>query len=437
MSSFPSTAIRPPVSEGADGNAPGLSRVSPSRGASRVYGGKLAFTLVLCLLFVKLSYAHEVASWALGVNAYLLYVVAIPACIASFFSGGFSTTFREPLFRYWWLFAAWMAVTIPFSYWRGGSLDLYQHFLKSSFILLLVLPAFSRRPGALEAALKTLFLAGVASVLAAHSFERDVAGRLGLDFGIMANPNDFAAHLVFMLPIFFIPLLLKMSFLIRLLGVAAALGALQVIVATGSRGALVAMIAQLGLVIWRGKWSSKVYVGAAACAIAVILTASAPEASLNRLATLFGASNESSGETAASAESRLFFLEQSIRFTASHPLTGVGPGQFETALGVEEGSWKAVHNSYTQISSEMGLPGFLFFILAIYGSFRMIFRSERLRKKSDSFNGLVTCVATSAFGFAVAAFFLNFGYMQYFPLLGCLAVYLRNAGQRVEQAAAA
>jgi O-antigen ligase len=393
----------------------------------------LAFGLVLCLLFIKLSYAYEVASSVLGAKAYLLYVFAIPACIASFFSGRFSLTFSEPLFRYWWLFAGWMAVTIPFSYWRGGSLELYQHFLKSSFILLLVLPAFSRRPEALESIFKTLFLAGVASVVAAHYFGQDVAGRLGLDFGIMANPNDLAAHLVFMLPIFFTPFVLGKSYLTRLVGVAAALGALQLIVATGSRGALVAVIAQLGLVTWRGRWSTKVSIGVGACVVAAILAASAPETSLNRLATLFGASNESSGEASASAESRMYFLEQSIRFTLAHPLTGVGPGQFTTALGVEEGSWKAAHNSYTQISSEVGLPGFLFFMLAVYGSVRMIFIYGRRGAAFGKFGGLATCVGGSVVGFGVAAFFLSLGYMQYFPLITCLAVYLREASERLEQ----
>jgi O-antigen ligase len=252
----------------------------------------------------------------------------------------------------------------------------------------------------------------------------------------MANPNDFAAHLVFMLPLFFIPFVLKMSHFMKLIGIGAALGALQVIVATGSRGALVAVIAQIGLVTWRGKWSTKFSIVVGACVMAAILTVSAPEASLNRLATLFGASNESSGEATASSESRRYFLEQSIRFTFAHPLTGVGPGQFITALGVEEGSWKAAHNSYTQVSSEVGLPGFLLFMLAFYGSLRVIFTSGRRGAAFGKLSGLASCLAATALGFGVAAFFLSLGYMQYFPLLTCLAVYLREAFRREEQAAA-
>ncbi len=436
MSSFPTTAVRPPLDQTVDTSAPDRSRAAAPSSEARAHSGSFAFSLVLCLLFVKLSYAHEFVSSVLGVNAYLLYVFGVPACIAAFSAGRFSLTFSEPLFRYWWMFAAWMAVTIPFSYWRGGSFEVFDHFLKASFVLLLVLPAFSRRPGALESALKTLFFAGVASVVVAYYFDRSVAGRFGLDFGIMANPNDFAAHLVFMLPIFFIPVVLKMSYLTRLIGIGAALGALQVIIATGSRGALVAVIAQLGLVTWRGKWSTKVSLGVGACVMAAILTASAPEASLNRLATLFGASNESSGEASASADSRKYFLEQSIRFTFTHPLAGVGPGQFTTALGLEEGAWKAAHNSYTQVSSEVGLPGFLFFALTVWGSLRIFFRYGRRGAALGKFGGLASCLAATALGFGVAAFFLSLGYMQYFPLLTCLAVYLREACRREEQAVA-
>jgi O-antigen ligase len=47
------------------------------------------------------------------------------------------------------------------------------------------------------------------------------------------------------------------------------------------------------------------------------------------------------------------------------------------------GDWEVSHNSYTQVSSELGLPGIIL-LLAIYvTAFRQVWRIDRLAKRSD------------------------------------------------------
>ncbi|MEP6601120.1 MAG: hypothetical protein ABJB49_04840 [Nitrospirota bacterium] len=56
--------------------------------------------------------------------------------------------------------------------------------------------------------------------------------------------------------------------------------------------------------------------------------------------------------------------------------SGVGPGNFPVAYWTESKSqgkpaaWNVSHNSYTQVSSEMGIPGFIVFAAMLFYSFR-------------------------------------------------------------------
>jgi len=58
----------------------------------------------------------------------------------------------------------------------------------------------------------------------------------------------------------------------------------------------------------------------------------------------------------------MLFL-RSIQLTFEHPILGVGPGEFmdaeaeEAAVAGKKAMWHFTHNSYTELSSETGLPG--------------------------------------------------------------------------------
>ena len=70
--------------------------------------------------------------------------------------------------------------------------------------------------------------------------------------------------------------------------------------------------------------------------------------------------------------------------TAEHPLFGVGPGQFieEQAKEAQDAGarpmWHYTHNSFTEISSENGIPGLVLFVIAFFGAYRGL---SPIRKK--------------------------------------------------------
>jgi O-antigen ligase len=77
-----------------------------------------------------------------------------------------------------------------------------------------------------------------------------------------------------------------------------------------------------------------------------------------------------------SAVARQTLFMTSVNLTLENPVFGVGPGHFASTIveyGKSQGlEWAPLntHNSYTQISSETGIPGFLLFGLLIFFSLR-------------------------------------------------------------------
>jgi O-antigen ligase len=100
--------------------------------------------------------------------------------------------------------------------------------------------------------------------------------------------------------------------------------------------------------------------------------------------------------------------------------------------------WHETHNSYTQVSSECGIPALLFYLAAIGMTFG-VFR--RGMKSSDPMTrGVSQILALMLVSFSVCMFFLSQAYGFGFPVLGGFAISLdrllkREAIQREALAA--
>ena len=77
-----------------------------------------------------------------------------------------------------------------------------------------------------------------------------------------------------------------------------------------------------------------------------------------------------------SIDARRELLNQSIELTLKHPLFGVGPGNFQAITE----TWHVTHNTYTEFSSEAGIPALAIFLTIIGLAFRNL---RRVRKAPD------------------------------------------------------
>jgi O-antigen ligase len=227
----------------------------------------------------------------------------------------------------------------------------------------------------------------------------------------------------------------------------------QVISRSGSRTALV-MLVILGLYLfYRSKWREKVLVVGMMMLGALFSFITTPEPILRRFSTLFVTSAgtldadslEVEGSAVGSTESRIHFLKMSLLVTVQHPLLGVGPGQFmeaENLLMQQEGrrgSWKVTHNGFTEISSETGLPGLVFYSAALVWMWNAIGRLSDRAARVPRFEEVYHTAVMFRILFLITAVGVFFGislYHYFVPaFIGLALGFLRSSDANFAAAA--
>jgi O-antigen ligase len=250
--------------------------------------------------------------------------------------------------------------------------------------------------------------------------EYRVEGRIG---GMFENPNELALHLVTMIPIAVGFFLAAPRPLGRFLYGAAAVVMVAGTTVTYSRGGFLGLVA-LGVVLaYRlGRWSKATVSVVAVLGLAAMLLF-APAGYGNRMGQILSPGADPTG----SASLRLAQLIQSVRTTLINPLFGIGMGNFHAVAVREQGT----HNSYTQVSSEMGLPAlyvYCLFLLAPLGGLREIERRTG-PAQPNRFYSLAVGLQASLISFMICSFFAHVAYHWYLYYLMGYAVCLRRIYQ--------
>jgi len=231
-------------------------------------------------------------------------------------------------------------------------------------------------------------------------------------FGFFNDPNDLGMFLVMNLPLasyfYFQGGFLKK---IIMLGVIGAI--LYGVYLTGSRGTLLGVVGIIGVYYLIIKGGAKL----------IVFSMIAAPLAATILASLGGVSG--SGE---SANGRLDAWYVGVQMLLSHPLFGIGMGNF-----IEEHSLVA-HNSYIHIAAELGILGYSLWggalILTMLASFFLIKKyptlegdEHSLETKTNYLNELRInkVLFFSMVGFMITAFFLSRSYsLLLFVFLGLL-----------------
>ena len=234
--------------------------------------------------------------------------------------------------------------------------------------------------------------------------------------GLGDDANEFA---VFMLAFFPVPIAMmerEKSLLKKAVHGGIALSFLLSITRSRSRGAFVALLVVLAIMLW--EYRKK---GAAALALTGIIAFAfihTHSGYWERLSTLSAPGEDDSGHD------RLLQMRYAAQLMSRFPLTGVGPGNFVRAKKVDLGldpDTKATnhvaHNAYLGLGVEIGIIGMILFIAALGISIRHCYASERFfRTREDLLilHAIAKGVRLGLIGVAVSIFFLS---EQYNPLL--------------------
>jgi O-antigen ligase len=266
---------------------------------------------------------------------------------------------------------AHLILTIPFAYWRGGAFDtVINKFSKGPIVALLIAMAVTqvfqlRKLLFIQAG--SVALVTVVSLIARHTQD----GRLmGLQKGILENPNDLAINIAINIPLCLAFLFAARGGFRKVLWAFALVAMMYAVVATYSRSGMVATVITSLICLWefgvKGKRTLFLMSTGLIAMLALGIMLFTPRY-LIRLESLYKGNIEGS-EDHGSLEARSELLKKSIWLTVHHPIFGIGPGNFPAVTG----EWRVAHNTYTELSAEGGLPALFLFLALLIMSLRKI-----------------------------------------------------------------
>ncbi len=358
----------------------------------------------------------------------------------------------------------WMAITIPGSFWRGGSLKVFTGSWIPAVLLFLVGAAVITTAAQCRRSLFVLGLATAAGAMIVTLLGAAAHGRLLLAGSGYANSNTIAIMLLLGMPMVWLLAAGPQVGKARKVLVGGLLLLMVVaLLRTGSREGLIGLGALCATAFVRSRALGRVAIAFSVIVLALASVAFLPQSVKARLGTIFGqpryvvidgdqaASDLAVASSAeASSQVRMRLLEDSLRLTASHPLLGLGPGNFApySAAKAKENSrfaaWVGTHNTYTQLSSELGIPGLIFYLGILVASMMTLQRTYRRAARIPGNRGheiayMSMALHTSFVAFCVVCFFSHMAYEMAMPLMAAIAVAVGKTGsdelRRMEEAA--
>ncbi len=332
-------------------------------------------------------------------------------------TGTTKTLWKSDIGRAMTAFTVWIAICVPFSTWKGGSFTTLLSTVQA-LALLFFMAALIRSVQDCFRAMYMVALGmaviGVLSLVIGGGRVNDTRLGLGTGADTLADANFLALYLVLGIPF----LIFAMSWKKGFTRVALFLMLIPVLAGfsrTGSRMGLLALAAGMFLFFAFASALERMSIvmgGILFIALAVTLL---PPRITERFTTYLQASSAASAEAANSAVMRKQLFLRSLQLTFEHPVFGVGPGEFmdaEAIQAAQEGKramWHYTHNSYTELSSETGLPGLCIFLWAFYRGYKGL-TPIRNRYRFSLVGRAALFLQIAVLMSCVGAFFLSIAY---------------------------
>jgi O-antigen ligase len=404
-------------------------------------GSAVGFLLLLALLFAVYSRLLDFLTVPLRIIAFL----AAGAALVALISGSLFRAIRHPITLCLLAFTAWAGLTIPLSVWPGGSFDTLITWLRSLLVFGLI-TAFTTTYSRLLTVVKVIAIALLVLTGLTYVIGTTILGRLSMSGSKFGNPNDLAQILLMAMPLWwFLAFRPGVALLWRLLSLVCLVLVLGALVKTGSRAGLLAFAIVLLAVFFLGSSKRRIPIALGTLAVMAMSFLFLPDVVRQRYFTLFGRASAPADDASeaeevaeeaatASASARQEQLKESLAVTIHHPVFGVGLGQFMVAQNElaqdrgQRGSWSLTHNMYTQISSENGIPGLIFYLGAMLGCWRALRRAAPRRRapteRPEEASILAENLVLTFVAFAVTGLFSSVAYEAQFPVLAGMAVVL-------------
>ena len=411
-----------------------------ARGVSNVQG--LGFSVLVCFLFMIFSRVFDMYLSRLHIPGFSERLMAVVVLVTGSFWRPFQTSIGK---RMLWL-TAWMVMSIPFSVWRVNSLEQIAFQWSASLVVFVAVAGLITDYSQYRRAVMVLALAIFMLSLFCLHFGSMETGRLFMaNRSRFANPNEMAQAMLIGIPFWLAMSKRSATLPGKVLAGGAMLMMVYIIAKTGSRGALISFAALYLVILYHSSAIGRAGLLLAGSLSLCVALAFLPSTLKDRYKTIFSEDKpevENVGEdrmlvsAVSSTASREHLLRQSLILTATHPIFGIGVGQFpvaENALaksqGQRRGSWLGTHNSYMQMASETGVMGAFLFISVFFLSMKSthaIYRATRDHPELKSISTQAEALFLALLCLAITDLSIHAAYTMLLPVLAGMTIALEH-----------
>ena len=406
---------------------------------------RLGFALLVVYLFLIYSRVFDVKFAFLHIPGISYRVILAMVVLSLAFVRALKTDIGKALLA----FTVWFVLAIPTSMWKGGSVQLLLSGWLPAFVIFLATAGLignydQCRKSVAAVAWGLAVLTGIAIFWGSTEY----TGRLFLPRGKFANPNELAQALLLGMCLWILMYNNAKSALGKIFASGVLVLMLFTIAKTGSRGAMIAFgVLVLGIFL-RASAAGKMKIVIGSVVMTVVLAGTMSKKLMNRYRTLAedkGQLSQSIEDQALeasayeSADVRKDLLLKSIKYTFQYPLFGVGPGMFVVAedkeakaAGFNQGRWQGTHNSYTQVSSECGIPAFIFYFTALFLALRKTSRIYRKTRGDERLKDISALALGLNYALIVFCVTVTFDYIAYSSMLPVFCGLAAALGTTVE-----
>ncbi len=397
--------------------------------------------------FPLLAYANEwvLRKGVLETNVTLIVWLALP--VLAILSGTLLRGLHDRIGWLWLSFAVSIGVAVMASSYFEQAAPIAFTYLITAWAQFLYVTAFAISINHLRRLMLLTIAADCGLLLNCLVDGSMKHGRLSVaGSNILGNPNELGLYLVVAIPQFMY-LIYESQVWRRCVGIAGMVVALICLLQTASRATFFAAIISAFIVGVVVKQRNQVL--AIGLVLIVVGAIWMPSEMLRRLSlTQYNSVSElrlnrSDNEVLQSEAERLSLLKAGLELVIDHPLAGVGPGQFATAVA-EKAAQQGIptkglgpHNAFFQAATECGVPAFLLYtavtVLILASNLGMYWRLQNqpaLRGASV----IALCLFSSTLAYTMCTLFMTAAYYSYLPVFAGMTVALRLAVQTAENA---
>lgn len=309
-------------------------------------------------------------------------------------------------------------ITLPTSIWPSNSLNVLMRNFFPTVVTMLVTGVICER---LEDIRRFLWLYMINCSLIIYVAHGEELNHYSKKVSDTYDVNDIAMILSCSLPVVY-QFILQLRGLKRLVAWAFFVSAAVTIVYTESRGGLLGLFTFTAYLVFSSRHKARYFL--LACAALSALLIMAPDSARERYATMINPESEYDRKLG----DRTQVWEKGLLKVLDSPLLGVGLGNYVEAdgRGREAGdAWRTAHNSFLQVSLELGILGFVLFFALVLGTYRKL---RALRRRLDASAEppqvlwLIKGIEGSLLVYLATALFLSQAYNRQFYFLIALLV---------------